>query len=154
MTEQERNLIIKLWENGTPINSIIHMLDCKQCTAKQYIKELKESGILKKENRKRRSVDIIINVFNKGETNPYQISEITGYSVNTVRTVLHNAHIPIPKSKRKRSPTDVNTLCQLTQTIIREIESGEPCSEIAKYYNVSRAYVYKVKQKYVKEQKK
>lgn len=151
MTEQEKNLIIALWENGTPVNSIVRMLDCKQCYAKQYIKELRDNGTLTKENRRKNATEIVVNVFNKGETNPYKIAEITGYKVTTVRTLLNGAHISIPRGKRNRPPTKISSLCELTQLIIEDIKSGEKFSQIAKNHNVSRQYVYKVKDKYVKE---
>lgn len=151
MTEQEKNLIIALWENGTPVNSIVRMLDCKEYHARQYIKELRNNGTLTKENRRKNATEIVVNVFNKGETNPYKIAEITGYKVSTVRTLLNGAHITIPKGKRNRPPTKISSLCELTQLIIEDIKSGEKFSQIAKNHNVSRQYVYKIKDKYVKE---
>ena len=151
MAEQDKNLIIALWENGTSVNSIVRMLDCKQYYAKQYIKELRDNGTLTKENRRKNATEIVVNVFNKGETNPYKIAEITGYKVGTVRTLLNSAHISIPKGKRNRPPTKIYALLAFTQLIIEEIKSGEKFSQIAKNHNVSRQYVYKVKDKYVKE---
>ena len=157
MTEQDKQIIIRLWEDYVPIKSIIRLLPYRYTTAKQMIVELRQNGTLKprKENRKEYTRQKILSLYNGGMTSPKEIAETTGLSFYTVQTCLVQAKLNRKRpthNYHKRKKTDINTLCAKTQKIIEELKSGKPLKKIVKAQNVSRQYVAKLNEKYVKEQ--
>lgn len=151
MTEQDKNLIIRLWESGEPSSSIVRLLPYDTQTAKSMITELRQNGVLKGRSGKTatKTWEKVLQAYNDGITSPYDLAEMFGLKVSTVNWILGNSKLDRkrPKHNYKQYP-----LCEKTQQIITEIQSGKPLYEIAKAHGTSRQYVHKVKNKYVKEQ--
>lgn len=151
MTEQDKNLIVRLWESGEPSTAIVRLLPYDTQTAKSMIMELRQNGVLKGRSGKTatKTWGKVLQAYNDGITSPYDLAEMFGLKVNTVNWILGNSKLDRkrPKHNYKQYP-----LCEKTQQIITEIQSGKPLHEIAKAHGTSRQYVHKIKNKYVKEQ--
>lgn len=149
MTEQDKNLIVRLWESGEPSSAIVRLLPYDTQTAKSMIAKLRQNGVLKGRSGKTQSKtwEKVLRAYNDGITNPYDIAEMFGLKVGTVNTLLSNSRL-----HRKRPSYNYKPLCDKTNEIITQIKSGKSLSEIAKAYGTSRQYVHIVKNKYVKEQ--
>lgn len=149
MTEQDKNLIIQLWESGEPSSSIIRLLPYNTRTAKSMIMELRQNGVLKGQSGKSRvkTWEKVLQAYNNGITSPYDLSKMFLLKVGTVNTILSNSglHRIRPKKNYKAYP-----IGDKTKEIIEEIKSGETLTEIAKKYGTSRQYVHKLKEKYCK----
>lgn len=152
MTEQDKNLIQKLWVGKQPISCIIRMLPYPEGEARKMVKALRDDGTLTDEVRKKNGTAEILRLYNSGITSPYDIVEKSGYALNTVKAILQRQKIhrkrPLHNYK-SRTPTDITTLNAKTQEIITALKNGEGCAAIAKKHDVSRQYVSKVKKKYV-----
>lgn len=151
MSEQDKNLIVRLWESGEPSTSIVRLLPYDTQTAKSMITELRQNGVLKGRSGKTatKTWEKVLRAYNDGITSPYDLAEMFGLKVSTVNWILGNSKLnrKRPKHNYKQYP-----LCEKTQQIITEIQSGKALHEIAKAHGTSRQYVHKVKNKYVKEQ--
>lgn len=151
MTEQDKNLIIRLWESGEPSSSIVRLLPYDTQTAKSMVMELRQNGVLKGRSGKTstKTWEKVLRAYKDGIINPYDLAEMFGLKVGTINTILSNSRLDRKRPKRnyKQFP-----LCEKTQQIITEIQSGKPLREIAKNHGTSRQYVHKIKNKYVKEQ--
>lgn len=148
MTQQDRELIIRLWNNRMSINKIVRMLPYKPTVAKQYVKEVKESSELKAENRAPTQREIVVTAYKNGMTNPHEIAEHFGYNFDTVQTFLARA-----KLNRKRPPKNYKqrTGVDRTQQIITAINDGKSNAEIARQFGVTRQWVYTIRKKYVEQ---
>ena len=151
MTEQDKNLIIRLWESGEPSSAIVRLLPYDTQTAKSMVMELRQNGVLKGRSGKTatKTWEKVLRAYNDGITSPYDLAEMFGLKLTTINNILSNSRLDRkrPKHNYKQYP-----LCEKTQQIITEIQSGKPLHEIAKAHGTSRQYVHKVKNKHVKEQ--
>ena len=145
MTQQDRELIIQLWNKRTPIAKIVQMLPYEPKIARRYIREVKESGELKSENRVLNDRDLVVQAYNSGMTNHYEIARTYGINIDCVITYLSKA-----KLQRTRPPHNYKKreLPEKTRQIIAEIQQGVKLTEIAKKHGVTRQFVSNVKIKY------
>ncbi len=148
MTEQDRELIIRLWNSRMSLNSIARMLPYPTMIAKQYVNEVKASGALKAENRVMTHKQLILTAYANGMVNPHQIASEFELPLNSVRAVLSAA-----KLNRKRPPHNYvkrlqAKLSDKTQQILTDVQQGLSNVEVAKKHNVTRQYVYKIKKNY------
>ncbi len=148
---EEKNLIIQLWKNGSSISQIIRMLPYSANEARDIIHMLIDNGTLQKKDRQYGYKKAI--AMYETEKNPYVIAENLGLKPTTVQTILSNAkligHRP-EHNYKKRKPTNISTLTDKTKAIIIELQKGDKHSKIAKEQGVSRQYVHKVYSLYVK----
>ena len=151
MTEQDKNLIVRLWDSGEPTTAIVRLLPYDTQTAKSMIMQLRQNGVLKGRSGKTatKTWEKVLRAYNDGITSPYEIAEMFALKVGTVNTILSNSKLHRKRPKQNYKPFP---LCDKTQQIITEIKSGKPLHEIAKAHGTSRQYVHKIKNKYVKEQ--
>ena len=151
MTEQDKNLIVRLWDSGEPASAIVRLLPYDTQTAKSMMMELRQNGVLKGRSGKTatKTWEKVLRAYNDGITSPYDLAEMFGLKVGTINTILSNSGLHRKKPKHNYNPFP---LCDKTKEIITEIESGKPLHEIAKAHGTSRQYVHRVKNKYVKEQ--
>ena len=147
MTEQDKNLIIRLWESGETKSSIVQLLPYKPYQARLMIEELKKNGTLQGRSGKseKKTWNKVLQAYNDGKTNPYDIAKMFGLKVGTVNNILSNSRL-----NRKKPEHNYNQfpLTEKTKQIITEIQSGKSLSEIAREYNISRQYIHKIKNKY------
>lgn len=150
MTESEIKLVERLWASGKGVGEIARLLPYKEYISIREIRELKRNGVLKGRSGKSQANTQakVLQAYNDGITSPYDLAEMFGLKVSTVNWILGNSKLDRkrPKHNYKQYP-----LCEKTQQIITEIQSGKPLHEIAKAHGTSRQYVHKIKNKYVKE---
>ena len=153
MNEMYENLIKSLWENGEKEDSIIKMLPFDKQTSQQMIDCLKKKGVIL-ENRKRKSIEdtkkLILEAYQSGMTNPYEIAEKYGYSKNTITTYLVELHLGRKRPAHNYNKSRQYSLSKKTESIIESLKSGLKSKEIQEMYKVSRQYVHYVKYKYLK----
>lgn len=151
MTEQEKDLIIRLWESGLPTTDIVKLLPYKVGAVRREIAELRRNGVLKGRSgkTKEKTWGKILQAYKGGKTNPYEIAEMLGLRVNTVNHVLSNLSL---KRKRPRHNYANIEIGDKTKDILSEIKNGGVLSEIARKHGVSRQYVHKLKNKYAKRE--
>ena len=149
MTEQEKNLIIRLWGSGEPITSIVRLLPYKKTVARAMVMELRQNGVLQGRSGKSKAKTCgkVLQAYNDGITNPYEISNMLSLKVSTVKRILIELQL---KRQRPKHNYKAKKLCDKTKEIIEEIESGKPLSEIAKSHGFSKQYVYSVRNKFVR----
>lgn len=146
MTQQDRELIIRLWNNRMSINKIVRMLPYSSTVASQYVKEVKASGALKAENRAPTQCKIVVTAYKNGMTNPHEIAEHFGYNFDTVQTFLTRAKLNrVRPSKNYKQRTGVDR----TRQIITAINDGKSNAEIARQFGVTRQWVFYIRKKYV-----
>ena len=155
MTEREKNLVVTLWQSGEPIEKIIRLLPYPIGISRRYIRELREQGVLTKSNRNKITAkEKIIEIYNNGTINPYDIAEISGYSFYTVRYVLSHAGLcrvrPVHNYKTT-SPMPYERICDNSKQIVDLLERGMGCAEIAKIVGCTRQNVFILKKKFYPE---
>lgn len=139
MTENDKAYIIKLWNAKVPIYRIIRMLPYKANTVREMVRELKKDGTL--QPRDRTSTEAIVNAYKSGMTNPHEIAETYGVSINTVYSYLSRSRVKMtrPHHNRKKDPQSL--------AIIAEIKTGKSNAEIARQFGVTRQWVYELKRR-------
>ena len=156
MTENEKLLIINLWNSGQPIKSIIQMLPHDELTSKNMINQLKNDGVLTKRKKENKSLtrEQLLNAYNNGITNPYKLAEMYNLSYFTVKNHLWKLNLNRTrpsKNYKQRLQIDIEDLSDTTKLIIEELKQGNNASVISQKHNVSRQWVYKVYHKYIKK---
>lgn len=148
MIEQDINLIIKLWENGESINSIIRLLPYKENVTRKEIAKLRQNGTLKGSSGKTKAKtwEKVLQAYNGGITSPYELSETFGLKVGTINTILSNSHLDRARPKHNYKPYPLSAK---TQLILQDIKQEIDVKDIIIRHNVSRQYVYKIKNKYL-----
>lgn len=151
MTESETKLVIRLWESGKGIGEIARLLPYKEYIAKKEIAELKRNGVLKGKSGKSQANTQakVLQAYNDGITNPYEIAETLEIDMRYVNNILCSAKLGRVRPKRNYKQRKV---CENTQAIIEQLKSGKRVREICAEFGVSTQYVYQVKNKFVKEQ--
>lgn len=144
MTEQDINLIIRLWESGEPKCVIVKMLPYKPYHIEKKILELRQNGVLKGRSGKTstKTHDKVLDAYNNGITNPYEIADMLGLSHHTIKEHLNKANL------NRTRPKHNYITCDKTRLIRADLESGIKAREIAKKYGVSTQWVHFVKNKY------
>jgi DNA invertase Pin-like site-specific DNA recombinase len=148
MTEQEKKQIISMWESRMTILDIVRTLPYTQREARRMINELRADGTLKPRKKKRMLNEAIMEIFNSGTTDRYEIAEILGVSYRTVLNRLQKMgiHLGRPAHNHKKMP-----IKDTTAQIMDDIRKGEMSySQIAKKYGVSRGRVGNIKQQMIK----
>lgn len=149
MTESEIKLVERLWASGKGVGEIARLLPYKEYIAKKEIAQLKKKGVLKGRSGKTatKTWEKVLQAYNDGITNPYEIAELCDCCYGYVNTILSNAKLGRVKRNYKQ-----RKVCENTQAIITALKSGKRVREICAEFGVSTQYVYQVKNKYVKEQ--
>lgn len=147
MTEQDINLIIRLWESGESKRVIAKMLPYKPYHIEKKILELRQNGVLKGRTARSsiKTREKVLSAYNKGITNPYEIADMLGLSHHTVKD-----HLVKAKLNRTRPKRNYKT-CDKTQLIKQDLESGIKAREIAKKHGVSTQWVHQIRNKYIQE---
>lgn len=154
MTDYERQQIKRLWCAKVPIKEIVRMLPCTERKARAYINEMRESGELKAEDRKRDLKKVLTEMFDSGMTVEEVCSEL---KIDTVTLYcycsIHKVAIKRSKKYKKRIQPKVEDLCEKTQKIVADLQSGLSNIEVARLNGVSRQHVSKIKKNYLEVDK-
>lgn len=149
ISEYDRKQIVELWEIGLSIERIIRTLPYPYRVAEAKIKELRKDGTLQDRDKRKILTGKLVNAWESGIKNKYELAEMFEVSPNTVKIYLHDAGV-----KKGRPPKNYKKMkcSERTTDIIKDIKSGELTSvEIAKKYAVSRQYIHSMKNKVMKE---
>ena len=149
MTDLERNEIKGKWDAGVSVQQIVRTMPYKRSTALRYLWEMQREGFLAKRERKR-GRDFVVEAYNNGMHNPYEIAELFGYTHKTVTTYLTYAKLNRPR--RENGKLWVKRDClDRTKEIIKCLESGVGVSETARRFGVTRQWVSVIKKRSEKE---
>ncbi len=142
MTESDKSLIIRLWNGGVPIAEICKMLPYKALHIKQMVGELRKDGTLSPRVRGNKR-QLVVDAYNGGMTNPYEIAETYGLTYGTVRHYLFKGGVkrPYPKRQYRPKPTTDKTM-----EILAALETKSQI-EVARQFGVSRQYVSALKKR-------
>ena len=155
MTEREKNLVVTLWQSGEAIEKIIRLLPYKEGVSRRYVKELRDNGVLTQENRGKRTAKVkVLELYNNGMTNPYEISEESGYSISTVRSVLARLKLNRSRPKhnyKRRERARYDKLCENSKRIVNLLEQGKSCAEVARLLGCTRQNVFITKKRFFPE---
>lgn len=152
MTEQDESLLIRLCESGENLTAITRLLPYKRQTIRQTILKLRQKGVLngQKANKRENTQARVLNAYNGGLRTISGIVNFTSLSRQTVRRCLlnHNIRLQRPRVYRKK---DISERSEKTQSIVNDLKNGMRVCEIVQKENVSRQYIYKVKNKFLCE---
>ena len=151
MTASEIKLVERLWASGKGVVEIARLLPYKEYIAKREIQELKRNGVLKGKSGKSQANTQakVLQAYNDGITNPYEIAEMCEINWRYVNKILCGAKLGRVRPKQYYK---LRKVCEITQAIITALKSGKRVREICAEFGVSTQYVYQVKNKFVKEQ--
>ena len=139
MTDSERKKIADLLESGMAIYQIRQLMDMTDKEFSSAIAEMKRNGELPKKKTGR---DKVIEAFQRGERNPYEIAEMYGLSYESVRVYKRQGGIITGRGKRNYRH------CERTNAINEDLKSEVgTVAEIARKHQVSWTYVKKLKRK-------
>ena len=103
--ENIKRQIILLWESGETVSKICRLMPRREGTVRRIIKEMQESGELKERGSIAEiTKQKVINLYKNGQTNPYEIANAFGLSVNTVNGILSKAKLHRDRPKHNYKP--------------------------------------------------
>lgn len=151
MTEQDKNLIIRLWESGCTQTEIIRLLPYSIVKSRNMILELRKNGVLQGKSGKSASktIEKIVRIYKEITTNPYEIAQIVGLRVSTVDVLLTKAKLNRKRPSKNYKKKERNGKAK---AIIKELKQGEKMVDIANRYGVSRQYVHSLKKSLTEEE--
>ncbi len=154
MTEADKFLIITMYNNKKPTADIVRMLPYKESVARRYIRELRQQGLLKRENKATESPQqlAVLQAYNDGLTTVAEIAEEIGGNEQSVRNALSVLGLSCkrPKHNYKQRPRfSFTELSEKTQQIITAVKDGKASGDICLQFNISRQYLSEVKKKYL-----
>lgn len=156
MSDQELRQLQFYWENYIPIKVIVRLFPYKQVHIKKIINELRQNGVLKprKEHRREYVQQKILSLYNSGIRNPTLIAKELNLKYSTIKNHLTNLKLKRQRPEHnynKRKKVDINTLCDKTKEIVKQLKNGVEAKDIVKTQNVSRQYVAQIKNKYLED---
>ncbi len=154
MTESDKALIIYMYNNKKRTADIIRMLPYSEREAKRCIRELRQQGLLKRENKAAESPQqlAVLRAYNDGMTTVAEIAEGIGGNEQSVRNALSALGVSCkrPKHNYKQRPRySFAELSEKTQQIITAIQDGKASGDICRQFNISRQYLSEIKKKYL-----
>lgn len=147
MTEQDKLTLINLWQNRVPTTKIIQLLPYTPNKIRRTIKSLIDNGTLIEDNRIPPKCDRIVSMYNSGIKDIDKLANMFECTNNWITTALRSKGIRVGKPKKYKKWH----YCQKTQDIIADLKCGKSQTEVANNHGVSRQYVYKIYNQYVKE---
>lgn len=139
MTENERKKIVEYIESGMTVAQTRQLMAMTSAEFTRAIAELKRNGDLPK---RKFGKDKVVEAFQRGETNPYEIAETYGLSPSSVHTYKVQSGIKTGRPKRnyKQSPQ--------TLAIMEDFRQGElTTAQIARKHGVFWQSAHKIKRK-------
>lgn len=149
MTNEEKALVIQMLEARVKVGTIARMLPYDEKDAKKQINKLRKSGEITYKVATKK--EIVNNLYKSGVRDFKEFKETAKCSESLLRSTLGDkVKKERPKKYKLRKPTDIDTLSDLTKTIIEELKQGKLPRQIAHEHNFSTQYIYEIKNKYVK----
>lgn len=149
MREADVLEIKKKWDAGVSMRQIIRTMPYKKHITARCIWELQNQGVLQERGRKN-GMEAVVDTYKSGIHNPYEIAEMHGYTVSTVRTYLSKAKLGRPLHENGKNW--VKRECdERTLEILASLESGVGVNETARRFGVSKQWVSFVKRRSEKE---
>lgn len=142
MTASDKTLIIRLWTGGVPIAEICKMLPYKAMHIKEMVGELRKDGTLPPRERGNKR-QLVVDAYNGGMTNPYEIAETYGLTYGTVKAYLFRAGLKRPHPKHQYRPKSNG---EKTAQILAAL-ANKTQSEVARQFGVSRQWVSALKKR-------
>lgn len=140
MTEQDKAKIVTLWENGMSLNQIMNVMPCKCMEFRQTVAEMKANGEFP--TKRVTCAEKVAEAVKNGVTNPYELAEMFGISVNTAKRYKRTYGGVAPKKRPKRNYTH----CPRTLAIIDDLKEGTlTVAEIARKNGVKWQTVHDVR---------
>ena len=140
MTDSEKKQIKELWQGGMPITQIRQTIAVDARTFNAAIRKMKANGDF--DEPRKRTQDKIIEAYQSGIHNPYELAEMNGVSRNYVNFVFHWHCI-----KRQRNAQNWKH-CDRTDAIVEDLKEGILThAEIAKTHGTSRQWVHQLAKK-------
>lgn len=151
MDENEKKIVIKLWNNGETISTIAKLLPYKEYIATKKIQELKKMNVLdgRSGKTKEKTTEKVLATYKNTTTNPYEIAEILDLSIRTVNGILCEAKLERVRPKHNYKKKEIS---YRTKLILNDLKSGVNPRKIAKKYDVSTQYVYQTRNRFLGEQ--
>lgn len=149
MTETDREFIVNLWKNRNSVNKIIQMLPYDKRTARKMVNEVMKSGELDNIERISPKMKRIYELYQNGTT-VSELSEMFSVTTNFVCRCLRKYGVYTGRPNKNHKS---KKLADKTESIINDLkdtESHDSFSNIARKYGVSRQYVFILYNKYVK----
>lgn len=138
MTDAEKKQIKELWQGGMPITQIRQTIAVDARTFNAAIREMKANGDF--DEPRKRTEDKIIEAYQSGIHNPYELAEMYGVSYGYVNLVFHRHKIARPKKNWKHSDR--------TNAIVEDLKEGILThAEIAKKHGTTRQWVHQLAKK-------
>lgn len=88
----------------------------------------------------------ILELYEMGITNPYEIAEITNYALSTIQSSISRYTDRRSKPKHNYKPPK-----KQTQEIIQELKKGRRLVDIAKEYGITRQRVHQIKSAWLED---
>ena len=134
MTEKEIEQVKVMWSQGCSMVQISRVLPYKEYLALAEIRSLKKQGVLPPRNVQQIMAERVFKEYE--ETKDIgEIADRLGISKRYIENIFYNNgkyHPKLPNKKR--------------QQIIAELRAKKSQSEIARNHNVSRQYIYQIKE--------
>lgn len=142
MTEQERNEIIKLWENGLPSTAIQRMFPYRPYTILKEIKQMRKDGLLVGNSGKTsaKTIQKAIELYKEGKM-PHEVAEQLKISISYARKLSVDAKL----NRHCKGGYKKAKIKATTTAILQDLEQGLTQSECARKYGVSRQWVNQIK---------
>lgn len=140
MTEQEKQEIKKLWEQGMPATQIARLLPYKNYVTIRAITELKKTGFLRPRKVSEIRDKTIVQEFQRNR-NLRKIADKYGIGLRYVQQILLRNGIHHKKTMNYTEPNKKRRLIE------KDLINKLPQTQIAKKHGVSRQYVWQIKER-------
>lgn len=138
MTEAEKKKIKEMWESGMPLTQIRQATAVDIVTFNATIREMKANGDF--DAPRKTTEQKIIEAYQSGIHNPYELADMYGVSYGYVNLVFHRHKVARPKKNWKHSDR--------TNAIVEDLKEGVLTQyQIAKKHGVNRQWVYQLAKK-------
>jgi hypothetical protein len=91
----------------------------------------------------------LLSLYSQGITNPYELSQRTGYAIGSIQAILYQNGIRKKRPNKNYKKTERNILAKAI--LFELLTTDKTASQIAREYGVSRQYVSELYKKEIKE---
>lgn len=138
MTDAEKKQIKELWEGGMPLTQIRQATAVDIVTFNATIRQMKANGDF--DAPRKNTQQKIIEAYQSGVHNPYELADMYGVSYSYVNLVFHLHKVKRPKRNWKHSGR--------TDAIVEDLKEGILThAEIAKKHGTTRQWVHQLAKK-------
>lgn len=148
MTENEIKLAEQMWENGSTMGEIARVLPYKEYKSLGELRKLKQNGVLKGRSGKTKAKTWgrVVEAYNGGITNPYELAKMFNTTKDTINTILVNSGV---RRKRPKHNYKNTVMSQKTLLVVEDLKNGMESVDIQKKYGITKQWVSLIKIKYL-----